>query len=477
MTKTKSMKPKAKPKQRKAKVSHVVKHSRTKPTKRRLPLTTTARMDLARVTGLAKMLTLPHETAPARFPNFNSAKKTAVLHLTTSGSITQDPAIDAAQAMFVCRSPVAPVWTEIVPTTLSQFAAEYSMGLATSTVDPQVPIFPNSYAISVGTTLPPLGFWDNGTWVYIPRGWSVAFGALAFTGAGNMNINYSVMTKIGEPTNYSVAVAIAAGIGTATAADLFVEGWLRITSLELVGFGATISSILTCQVTAPVSPVPTMLPLFNCIESASFAAIGSQLRVNASSLLLTNTTAPLYKSGTVNAAQLDFSLVGVFSANNIINAVQDRNSAVKYVGPLEKGLYTFTVPDESSAGFDDYYPVSTPNLGNLFMLADATIVNAFYCQPNAGFSQTYQYVYDHHLEFITSSQIYNLGVSTISFDEYNMMLASVGSLVPFTENPTHWAALAALAKSALRHLVPYLAPAGHKLIDYAAKRAHGLLPY
>lgn len=189
----------------------------------------------------------------------------------------------------------------------------------------------------------------------------------------------------------------------------------------------------------------------------------TRTRLNASSALFTNVTAALAKEGTVLAARLKGTIVDPWNFT-----VADLNSVhpdMRYYGPLEKGLYTFTTPSANVEEFRDHvYNINNNGAQTdqkaMFNVKNIGTYNAMYFTDLGSDPATTQlatscYV---HSEFETTSSLFELGVSTLTLESLHAAEVALLRLGYFHENPTHWAMLAQGVANALRYVAPMVAP-------------------
>lgn len=235
--------------------------------------------------------------------------------------------------------------------------------------------------------------------------------------------------------------------------------------------------------TAPVTTLDLMVPFAMPPEFNNSVIPYARSRVNASAALFTNVTAALSKEGTVLAARLKPAVVDPWSFTSThLNSV---HPALRYFGPLEKGLYTFTTPSGNVANFEDavitipnnslYNSVSRP----LFSYRDIGMYNAMIFTDLGSSSAGTQLaisVYS-HIEFETSSSLFNIGVSTEPLELLHATEVALLRFGHFHENPVHWATLASAVRAAMQYVVPLAAPYVKRavvgLVDRGVQRLTG----
>ncbi len=216
--------------------------------------------------------------------------------------------------------------------------------------------------------------------------------------------------------------------------------------------------------TTPTGPVTVFVPFAMPPEFNNSTLPYGRTRLNSSAALFTNVTAALSKEGTVLAARLKPAVVDPwqFSVSHL-NAV---HPSLRYFGPLEKGLYTFTTPSGNVDDFSDCWMTlqssSTYNSAAkpLFQWEDIGLYNAVVLS-DLGSSSTGTHMavscYS-HLEFETTSSLFAPGVSTMTLETLHAAEVALLSFGHFHENPLHWAALRSAALGALKIVGPMVAP-------------------
>lgn len=218
-----------------------------------------------------------------------------------------------------------------------------------------------------------------------------------------------------------------------------------------------------------------LMPLFNPPEFANSTLPYSKTRLNASAALFTNVTAALSKEGTVLAARLKPTVVDPwsFSTTNIDSV----HPKLRYYGPLEKGLYTFTTPSGNVDTLDDcrftFLSNSTINTAQrpLFRPKEVGVYNAIVFQDLGSASSGTQLATScyTHLEFESSSSLFQIGVSTMTLESLHAAEVALLSFGHFHENPLHWSTIASAASAILRTVAPMVAPVvahyGQKMLD------------
>jgi hypothetical protein len=198
----------------------------------------------------------------------------------------------------------------------------------------------------------------------------------------------------------------------------------------------------------------------------------TRTRQNASAVLFTNVTAALSKEGTILASRLKTAVIDPWNfTDSHINSV---HPSLRYFGPLEKGLYTFTSPTGGDTTlFDSVLLLPSSSTYNstarpLFQFLDIGVYNAVIFSDLGSSSAGTQLAVSSytHIEFETTSSLFAIGVSRQPLEALHAAEVALLRFGHFHENPTHWSAIANAAKAALGYVVPLVAPyvkaaAGH----------------
>lgn len=478
--------------------------------------TTRTRAQKSGLTNLALTFVLPHEHAPMRLP----VVPAALTALLSGMAETTIPVSDTtARRAFLCRDPCYPLWIERSCNSIGCSIAALTFGLSTGLSNRSIPTpafdsvrtFWGSggtidgkaadYAMLGNTTV--LGRGEGNPSIFIPpnsqftlvldAGSVPATGNLEaelvwfqgedqFTTTVRMDISGSTFTYAGPaggfvpttgylmegltPVGFTYLRAFRYGTVTLTTAinnpTLFL-GWTTFGSL----FSPTTSY-----------PVTLFTPFALPCEYNNSRIPYQRSRLNSSAALFTNVTAVMSKEGTILAGRLKQSVVDPwsFSASNIDSI----HPSLRYFGPLEKGLYTFTTPSGNLDNFDDFtYPMPQTNQTSasfiterpLFDYKNVGVYNAVILTDLGSSTTGTQLAVSQysHVEFETTSSLFQLGVSTQTLESLHATEVALLRFGHFHENPLHWAALKAAASAAMRYAAPMLAPVvehyGRKMID------------
>lgn len=192
-------------------------------------------------------------------------------------------------------------------------------------------------------------------------------------------------------------------------------------------------------------------------------------RLTAVAALFTNVTKVLSKEGTVLAARFNPEQMDVF--NIVADNYQDVHPSEKYFYGLEKGFYTYAAPSTDLGFFYDYTvrvgSITSKQTLPVYRLDNAAMVNSWtFTDPDGGSSLAVNL--DWHVEFRNSSQLWPIGMSSMTLETLHtaqLVLATVGC---FFDNVDHRYILGQVAKAA-KWLMPVVSthPATKALAEAA----------
>lgn len=456
----------------------------------------------AGVSGLALSFVLPHETKPLRLP---VVPATLTATLAGMSDMTKPVPDGAVRRAFLCRDAAYPLWMEQTISAPAFWAVRdvstggWTIPPTTNTVLP-VPDFDNvqSYAIGGclldGATLNAGGMADlgvigvGGDHYYIPPG--SCFAIEVFTGAAGGAAGSGLIVDLeffnGGETQVSTVqtTPIATGFQFAgTAGTLTTTSGALVNGVVPAGF-VRLMSWRTASVTPTAAAAPAvsmgwstgtgfgsvtgsgtfMLPVFMPPEFNNSTLPYGRTRLNSSAALFTNVSATLSKEGTILAARLKPAVVDPwFFTTQHINSV---HPDLRYYGPLEKGLYTFTTPSGNLDNFDDHWAVFTsgssynPSSRPLFNFRDIGLYNAIsFADLGSSATSTQLAVSCYvHLEFESTSSLFNIGVSTMTLESLHAAEVALLRFGHFHENWIHVAELMSAVKAAVAFVAPMVAP-------------------
>lgn len=457
------------------------------------------------LSALAMSFVLPHENKPQRLPVV-PATLTALLNVMSDGTVPVPDGV--TRRAFLCRDPCYPLWIErtftdsagyltsngshpsivwtIPPHTNAALAIpnweSVTSDLSAQTVDGQ----PSNPGAIVDYTV--IGDVDEDATqaIYIPPG--STFSIRIFTGAttGGSGIAFDIAYRVGGEVFVSTVVATAisqdyrfSGVAASTtpAQGSIVEGVVPVGFAWIRAIRTTASappSATNCHLSfgwctggtvgGPSGTCTAMVPFSMPPEFNNSTLPYGRTRLNASAALFTNVTAALSKEGTVLAARLKPSVVDpwLFTLNHVNSVHPD----LRYYGPLEKGLYTFTTPSGNVDSFTDNW-ITMPSSSTynklhrpLFNFQDIGLYNAVLLSDLGSAATGTQLAVScyAHLEFETTSSLFSPGVSLMPLEMLHAAEVALLKFGHFHENPLHWATIAAAAKKALAIVGPMVAP-------------------
>lgn len=465
--------------------------------------TVSSRTRAAGLSSLALAFVLPHEHKPMRLPVV-PATLTALLDTMTDDTF---PITDkSAKRAFLCRDPAYPLWVERSCYGFANFLTGVFALPARANEALPLPVWANQHTVVNSPTLDGrvitpgtaadmlvLGEAPGTLAIFVPPNsylvlWAGNVGSAPAGSTLRAEITYRVggesftsllsmtINGLSEYQFTGVAGSTAVTVG-ALLGGVIPSGFCYLTSLRTgpttapagpfnasLYMGWSTSGTGSPAYTAPTGPGTYFTPFAMPPEFNNSTLPYGRTRLNSSAALFSNVTAVLSKEGTVLAARLKPSVVDPWNfTESHINAV---HPSLRYFGPLEKGLYTFTTPSGNVDDFSDCWTTmpsaSTYNFSAkpLFQWRDIGLYNAVVMTDlgsNTAGSQMAVSCYC-HLEFETTSSLFSPGVSTMTLETLHAAEVALLSFGHFHENPMHWAALRAAALGALRVVGPMLAP-------------------
>lgn len=453
-----------------------------------------ARAALAGIDELALTIALPRDHKPHRMPTFPALERTAVISTLQTRTVSVTPS--STSRAIIVRSPVFPVWFTQTVTAAGAYSG-YLFEAANQIVSLDAP--PNFERSGVYGTVPiaeanflALGSLGQSQYLYCPQGASLQLlfsaGSPGTNPRGTVTVEYYDGVKL-----YSVEYTLGTLSSLAQlqlVASLSQSVWVRLISLNLIAdngtWGQVIADVLWITgglTTAPTGSLSGLFPIGPVPEFANSTLPYASTRSNAVAALFSNVSAVLSKEGTIRATRLPRQALNPWSDFTNTAAFTASHPAETYFGPLEKGLYTFTLADEATSKFVDARAESVgPSMSALLP-----------CMPLDGFeyvncvlfsdldpttSTNLAITVDSHLEFRTNSALFNLGYSVSSIEAFHLAQLALVKRGVFYENPTHMATLAGLLRSAVSAVMPSLktvamsaaSAAGQKVLSMAKSK-------
>lgn len=169
-------------------------------------------------------------------------------------------------------------------------------------------------------------------------------------------------------------------------------------------------------------------------------------RLNALSALFTNTTKVLNKEGTVLWGRLNPATYDVWNVGSEV--VNTLHPAEKAFIDLERGTYSYVPPSTDLGTFLNYTLEGPPNLVMpVYRLDNASLVNlGVFSDPDGATNLAVNL--DWHIEFRTSSTLFQIGVSTLTLESLHAAQVTLLKSGFFFHNFSHSAVLSAIVKAA-----------------------------
>lgn len=468
--------------------------------------------------AIARGIAVPHDAVAQRLPSFPNLERTATIRTATMVQYTVPSA--QSRTFLLLRSPVHPLWAQ-EDVTLVSSSAYLSATLTNTAVMAQGAQFNtqslwNDFRIngSVDLTTPyrwPLGVRDNGDiFVYCP-GTHVGGLFVEFTTVSACLTNLNVELQYFDGVDVRPQTVYLSDLGEDKTTHVFqipykyseyVPSWVRLVSLDIqatnkagataittINFGWTTGGSLTSPTGS--SDVVSFFPISAIPEYENSKIPYQSTRQNASAVLLSNVSSYLNKEGTVSATRIPRTLTNtnLWDPRSLVSMPQftSANPTERYYGKLEKGMYSYTLPDSSSEKFrdltsdlglnfnGDFYDQKVP----LFPLEGFDYMNVILLSDldDSG-STAVAITVDSHLEFRTNSALFTLDYCPYALEEYHKAQMALAQCGVFFENPTHLAAIARTVAAAAMKLgqaaAPYVKTAVRSLapmaLEYVANR-------
>lgn len=449
---------------------------------------------LRNTVGLARQIALPGEHAPLRFPSFPALERTAVMGFNQPTTVVLPASTPIAFSVF--RQAVYPVWADIndpyfavvdVALTNNPTAVGGGTGVTSSTtliarpnimtwgvanrfVNPSYPAVTGAPAATFAYPILGRDVAESGSdFLYCPPNGLI--GAALYMKSGTPStavVDFSVELEFwvspGSTFSTSTSGSIAANLrggGFFILADA-KTCWFRVRSVNLdnrntgaldaTSFGISLiattagstsytsnsSDTGVINYSAPGGPVRRHLPIVVAKEFSNSTLPWRAARVTASAFLGTNVSQVLNKGGTVLGGRLSPSLVNAWAATN--SDLTNLHPAEKAYLPLETGVYTYCPPSTDLVFFHDYTAnVSIDYVGYaapVFRLDNDSLYNKMFVTP-AGAEESMACTVSWHIEFRTSSALFQIGLSGMTLEALHAAQLSLAEAGFFFENPEH----------------------------------------
>ncbi len=470
--------------------------------------------------GLARQIALPHEYEPERLPSFPALERTAKLGFNQPVSVSVPASTTTKFSLF--RQAAYPFWGTQATTSTETYLVTYDFaqgyGVTTANFETNFPVTQVSYVTNknVGASATQLGMAgvagnavfphpilaiDVNTgplpWVYTPNTSDTRV-VVAFNSAPNAIVNFNLTYEIWDsPGELHIATGTAStsgtNLGTELSISLAADAWIRPKAVTVQSNSLTDAAIVlrafvivsngslsytptstTAGSYAVTSATKTLFtPLVSPSEFTNSQLPWYSTRTTAAAVLATNVTSVLNKAGTVLAGRVSPQVISPWAVTN--SYVNTLHPAEKAYLPMETGLYTYCPPSTDLVNFWDYtLPTNsgTVTATPIFRLDNDSLVNHFFLTSGSNAS-TLAFNVDWHIEFRTSSALFDVGMSTVTLETLHQAQIALASVGFFFENPEHSKILESIL-GAIRSYAPSLASAinpvlgemAHKGVDF-----------
>lgn len=440
--------------------------------------------------SLAQTIAVPADHRPVRLPSFPNMERTGILNFSSTGTT----GVTGARKAVVIRSPTFPLWTEQTICSGADFVSLIANFSATSVptttgvdtrYDPPdwgFEAFSCTGGIVAAAARYPIGHGNDKMWMYTP---APAQRSIALTFSGAVGFTAVITTECwsaqGEFQEAEFSIASAAAASHSLVLPNAATPYWRLKSITLRAPTATVSLQILEMRSIFAAGVFYLYPLFQPAEYYNSVLPYSNTRVTAVSALFTNVTRVLAKEGTVLCARVPCTAIDFFNFNGTEAAFTNVHPAEKYYGPMEKGLYSFVLPEQSTSVFQDcvgktlFGGVSIPII-NLDRVDYANLI--LFTDLEGTETTNLAVTLTTHVEFRTSSMLFPLGFSSCTLEDYHASQMALVKMGVFFENPLHLSAIAALVRKgiqtiapiALPHIVSFAKDVGTRLLSSATKK-------
>jgi len=425
---------------------------------------------------VAKGFALPHEMPPMRLPSFPALERTSTLSLNS----TMTASCEQVTRGLLTRQASFPFWLEHAQDAIYSFHPQVTwkaVGQEAMREGEFLNFGTGNMSYSAGTIMmqggttsvgyPYLGVdpaTGPGNWFFAPEGWEVGvvYTGTPFSATDSIHAVFDKWTGPGNYAPQSVRVPfghVYTPTPPATDWGLIVvldAGWYRLSAIAEPG-GLTGGEEIQVAVAVGsglqyYKPSPSRYPIGFASRGAvsralapaltstafSFSSIPfSNTRLTALAVLFTNVTKAINKEGTVQAARLNPEVFDVFGFT--AKTFNDIHPAEKYFFGLEKGFYTYAPPSTDLSNFWDYVIRASSDqqqVAPLYRLDNSAMVNAFtFADPDGGTALAVNL--DYHIEFRNSSQLWPIGLSSMTLETLHQSQLSLVTAGFFFDNPDH----------------------------------------
>ncbi len=431
----------------------------------------------------ARTISLPRESKPLRLPTYPNLERTAVLAF--ERTFTMDVGRSSYQDFTrtsLARLPSAPLWVDTVISTY--LIASEVFGSALNVDNNDIPFY--AFAISAGA----MPFASDGSSIYalVPSNTTyTSYPLYVEIVGGDADVTFSY-TADGV-----VWTSVTQALTALTSTSLLVPSghWFRILSVEVAVAGLH-RIIFGNDTQSPTNAWTYLLPAGPPLEADNSALPYSDSRCTANAVLFSNVSKVLNKEGTVQSARL-VSRGSVQPWGYQTSVLSQVHPAERYFGALESGSYSFTFSTAESEKFVDSVILRTTILTWDAVLGTITFGGATNCplidivtpttfnaivlkDPDLTTTSTMAVTNNYHLEFRTTSTLFNLGYNSMPLESYHAAMVSLLRMGCFFENPTHWTDVVRAILSGIRAATPILFPSAAPLVSLATRAGERLLP-
>jgi len=363
------------------------------------------------------------------------------------------------------RNAAAPFWMDQMVSDTDVGRAKYSYVFPTvddQGVDHPMPEYAGELA--------PIGRQGGDYWLYFPAvfdGTGLTTTAMLVKSANRSSkISYTLMFQDGSQESYTQTVGTPVQVLNGTTVR---PCWVRIDTYVCAEAGQTSSLVVF-----PSAGARALWPAYPPPQVTVSTAPYTSSRVTALTMLATNVSRVQIKQGTIMGARFSSLTPAFYSA--VPSDVNGVHPAARYYGACENGLYLVAPPTQDSEQFVD----AVMKLGQVTAVTSAGIAsvstNNVYYVPIVDFDTDDPFLaafiseevsvdetimaitVDIHLEFRSSSPLFQVGISAVPLETYHAAQLVVAQAGYFYENPTHWRELASRIARLAGQVLPMLFP-------------------
>lgn len=467
--------------------------------------------------GLARQIALPHEYAPQRFPSFPALERTAVMGFCQPTTLALTASV--AVKMMLARQAAYPLWAEYDPGAFAytvSYASDQVSGAASDTNTVEFSGMRSSSVgnVTAGADLPgiagavaalpyaPVGIdVTQAPFIWVPPGYTLLCCILRQNATGNTTYGVTLeqWSAPGQFDTVLFSSTVAAGnrsVGNSVG-GIPQGGWFRPRSATIQNdaaasqiIGPIFVSLTVCKgfsglvASATVFPTitvtnPALVGFLPLVAPAEFS--NSQLpwfatRTTSAAVLGTNVSQVLNKAGTILGGRVSPNVINPFTVSQ--SYVNTLHPAEKAWLPLETGIYTYCPPSTDLSNFWDYttHVQGSGSIIPVYRLDNDSLVNVAFLTAGS-VTETLAVTLDWHIEFRTSSALFQIGLSTLPLEVLHQAQLSLTQAGYFFENPEHKSVLQKVVAAVKRFAPHLMSAAGSAFPQYmgALNAARNLL--